>query len=87
MELMTPDEVAEYTRLTSAALCSFRKRGYGGPTYIKLGGRYFYRKSDVDAWIDANTHPQYNAIEYKETRPRLITTLKVMSGKKGRHKA
>ena len=86
MQLMTPDEVAEYTRLTAAALCSFRKRGFGGPTYVKLGGRYFYHKADVDDWIAANTHPQPPA-EIKEKKLRSILSIKSMTGRKGRSKS
>lgn len=26
----------------------------GGPRYIKLGRKVFYRRSDVQAWIDSN---------------------------------
>lgn len=26
----------------------------GGPTYVKLGRKVFYRRSDVEAWIEAN---------------------------------
>jgi hypothetical protein len=26
----------------------------GGPTYAKLGRKVFYRRADVDAWIEAN---------------------------------
>jgi hypothetical protein len=26
----------------------------GGPTYVKLGRKVFYRRADVEAWIEAN---------------------------------
>ncbi len=79
MELMTPHETAKYIRMTTAALSVFRTRGYGGPTYIKLGGRYFYRKTDVDAWVDANTHPQEPV---KPKASRITNAVKALRGRR-----
>lgn len=86
MELMTSEEVAAYVRMTPVALFNFRKRGFGGPTYIKLGGRYFYRKADVDAWVDANTHPQPTAQpeQTRRTSSRISNALKSLSGSRPR---
>jgi predicted DNA-binding transcriptional regulator AlpA len=31
------------------------KRHFGdGPTYVKLGRKVFYRRADVEAWIESN---------------------------------
>ncbi len=79
MELMTPNETAKYIRMTPAALSVFRSRGHGGPTYVKLGGRYFYRKADVDAWLEANTHPQ--PLEKPEPS-RITRTIKALKGRR-----
>ena len=48
--LLTPRESAEYRR------CSIRKqdreRADGrGPSYFRIDGRIFYRRSDVDAFL------------------------------------
>jgi excisionase family DNA binding protein len=51
--LMTTEEVADYTRLSVETLRYFRQREEG-PAWVKLGRRVFYRRSDVDAWIEAS---------------------------------
>ena len=57
--LLTTEEVAELLRLPAATLRWWRHRG-SGPKSFKLGAKkVFYKKSDVDAWIDA----AYNAEE------------------------
>jgi len=53
--LLTPRESAAYRR------CSIRKqdreRADGrGPPYIRIDGRIFYRKRDLDAFIEARLH-------------------------------
>jgi hypothetical protein len=52
--LATPEEVATYRRVTSAALACERHQGKG-PKYKKLGGRVYYDWADVLAWVEANT--------------------------------
>ena len=52
-ELLTPKEAANYRR------CSIRKqdreRAEGrGPAYIRIDGRLFYRRSDLDRFIAAH---------------------------------
>ncbi|MCG5431483.1 helix-turn-helix domain-containing protein [Mycobacterium sp. MYCO198283] len=27
-----------------------------GPRYVKLGGRVYYRRADIEAWIEANVY-------------------------------
>lgn len=55
-DLLTVAEVAEITRLPEATLRWFRHVGKG-PKSAKLGRRITYRRSDVEAWIEA----QFNA--------------------------
>lgn len=43
-----------YLNISSATLARLRKTNTG-PTYIKLGGRVFYRQTDLDAYINSNT--------------------------------
>jgi predicted DNA-binding transcriptional regulator AlpA len=52
--LLTPTEVSEETGVALATLNTWRTRG-GGPRYVKLGRRVAYKRTDLDAWIDANT--------------------------------
>jgi excisionase family DNA binding protein len=51
--LMTTEEAAEYTRLSTETLRYFRQRDEG-PRFAKLGRRVFYRRQDVDAWIESS---------------------------------
>lgn len=54
--LATPREVADYIGSTPQKLAQDRYNGRGIP-FVKNGARTIrYRWSDVDAWIDANTH-------------------------------
>jgi predicted DNA-binding transcriptional regulator AlpA len=41
-------------RLAVATLNQKRSNGTG-PTFVKLGGRVFYKQADLDAWIDQNS--------------------------------
>jgi hypothetical protein len=34
---------------------ALRHKG-GGPTYVKLVRKVFYRRADVEAWIEGNLH-------------------------------
>ncbi|MDX1882257.1 DNA-binding protein [Mycolicibacterium sp. 120270] len=40
---------------TDAYWAQLRHLG-GGPTYTKLGRKVFYRRGDVESWVEANLH-------------------------------
>jgi excisionase family DNA binding protein len=52
--LMTIDEVAEYTRLSKSTLYKLGSQGRG-PKAARLGKHLRFRRSDVEAWIAANS--------------------------------
>lgn len=52
-ELVPPAELAKMLGITTGALANNRSAGKG-PRYVKLGKKVFYRRSDIEAWIDAN---------------------------------
>lgn len=52
--LLTVDEVAAWLRKPKATLYAWRTRGQG-PRGIKVGGDLRYRRSDVNAYLDAMT--------------------------------
>jgi hypothetical protein len=54
LDRMTTQEAAKYLRLSKVRLDIWRYERRG-PTFLKLGGRVFYRKSDLDEFISANT--------------------------------
>lgn len=51
---MSTRQVCEYTTLAYGTLANMRTQKIG-PKYYKVGGRVIYKKSDVDAWINAET--------------------------------
>ena len=55
-EILLMEEVSELTGIPMSTLRFYRHAGRGGPRSFKLGGRVVYRRSDVEAWIEA----QYN---------------------------
>jgi hypothetical protein len=61
-ELLTEAEAAEHIRRPQSTLRQWRYLGKG-PDYVKQGTEkrsyVFYRRSDLDAWLDASTvHPE-----------------------------
>lgn len=53
-KLLLVNDVAGQTRLSISTLNKMRMTG-GGPRFVKLGRRVFYRAADVDRWIASNT--------------------------------
>jgi len=51
-QLLTPAEAASYLRRTVALLKIWRSKKKG-PDYLKLEGRIFYRKSQLDEFLRA----------------------------------
>lgn len=52
-QLMTPQEVADELRISLASLYGLNYKRTG-PLRIKVGRHVRYRRSDVEAWLDAN---------------------------------
>ena len=48
---LTPDQAAEYLRLSERTLIRWRNRRVG-PAWVKVGRRVLYRRSDLDSWMD-----------------------------------
>jgi hypothetical protein len=53
-ELLTSTKLAEEWDTSEMALAQRRYRG-DGPRFVKIGARVFYRRSDIRAFLDANT--------------------------------
>ena len=49
---MVAEETASYLRVPVATLYAWRYKGEGPPA-IKVGRHLRYRRSEVDAWVDA----------------------------------
>jgi hypothetical protein len=54
-DIALPKEVAPVLDTTEPGLAQMRYRGTG-PRFIKRGGKVLYRWSEVQAYLDANTH-------------------------------
>jgi hypothetical protein len=50
--LWLPRQAAEYLNVTTGWLANLRTTG-DGPPYVKLSRRVYYRRADLDAWINA----------------------------------
>ena len=55
--LMTIDEVAEYLRVPKHTVYHWRKHGHG-PRGFRTGRYVRFRRSDVDAWLEAQSDPE-----------------------------
>lgn len=51
-ELMTMPEVSKDYRVPMPTLRFYRHRGDIGPKSFRLGRRVFYKRSDVEAWVE-----------------------------------
>jgi predicted DNA-binding transcriptional regulator AlpA len=54
--ILNIDQAAAYLTISKATLYTWRTRRPGfGPRAVKAGGALRYRRSDLDAWLDAHT--------------------------------
>ncbi len=51
--LLSPEEAARFLNLSPSTLAKMRLSGKS-PTYIKMGRRVAYRRSDLEDWIAAH---------------------------------
>lgn len=51
-EMVKTELAAILTGLSASTLNKLRVSG-GGPAYIKLGRSVFYRRADIDVWLNA----------------------------------
>lgn len=54
--ILTTEEVAASLEVTEHTLAMWRSEGKG-PKFVRLGRGIFYRRSDVQEWIDASVVP------------------------------
>ena len=59
---LTQDEAAELLRISPRTLERHRVAGTG-PRFVKAGRRVLYRRSDLDAWTDANTFASTSEVD------------------------
>jgi len=52
-DILIPCEAAAYLRVAEKTLTNWRCRSVG-PRYLKIGGIILYRRSDLDAFLEAS---------------------------------
>lgn len=57
VDTASPAEVAKVLHTTEGRLAQMRYLGTG-PRFVKIGRRVLYRWSDIQAYLEANTHQQ-----------------------------
>jgi excisionase family DNA binding protein len=50
--ILSVEQAAEHLNMSESTLNRLRGQG-GGPRFAKLGGRVVYRRSDLDAYVEA----------------------------------
>ena len=50
---LTTRETADQIGVSQDTMRRWRREG-GGPEYLKIGGRYYYEQSAIDAYIEAS---------------------------------
>lgn len=56
-DLLTPVQLAELVGVPRSTVYTWRYHGTG-PRAIKVGRHIRFRRSDVDAWLEANSDPK-----------------------------
>jgi hypothetical protein len=57
MDIIPASEMKNLIPGTSDQYWAVLRHKGGGPTYLKLnGGKVFYRREDVEAWLDRNQY-------------------------------
>ena len=55
-DLLTPDQVAAALGLSHRTLAGWRSSRRNPLPYVKVGSRVRYRRQDVAAWLESQTH-------------------------------
>ena len=59
LDLLTTDQVAEYTHMSTSFF--EKRRSYKkSPAYLKIGVRVFYRRVIIDEWLEAHSCGDFN---------------------------
>jgi len=61
--LLNTDETAALVRLKPQTLAVWRSHKRGGPAYVKVGSKVFYKLSDVLKWLETQTVATGEAVE------------------------
>jgi hypothetical protein len=56
--MLITSEAADYCDTPPSTFAKYRLFG-GGPVFVRLGRRIFYRPDDLDAWLARNRYTHY----------------------------
>lgn len=59
--LLTTRQAAEFLNIHQNTLSNWRSTGMYDLKYLKIGGRVYYRKTDLEAWIESRERTQVQA--------------------------
>ena len=83
-ELLTSREVSELTGFTMNQLRNHRQRPEISPfPYVKQGGTSWYRKDDIDIWLEENGSVQYQYIRVPNAKSAPLRNTTVDFERKG----
>ncbi|OFL77043.1 helix-turn-helix domain-containing protein [Corynebacterium phoceense] len=51
-DAVTALELAEQLNVSPSTLATWRSRGTAGPKFIRIAGRIYYLKADVEQWFN-----------------------------------
>lgn len=51
---MTTKEAADYLGMSEGTIENWRYNGLSTLPFYKVGGRVYYRKTDIDKWLEGN---------------------------------
>jgi excisionase family DNA binding protein len=57
-ELLTDAEAAKILHVSAGTLSVWRSTGRYRLPFVKIGRKVFYKRSDIDAWIEKRTRNQ-----------------------------
>lgn len=57
-DLLTDTQTAKILRVSAGTLSVWRSTGRYRLPFVKIGRKVFYRRSDIDAWIEKRTRNQ-----------------------------
>lgn len=63
--LLSPESAAAYLQVNPGTLANWRVQGCG-PKYVRVGRRAFYRRSNLDEWIEARVYERTGAEPHRE---------------------
>ena len=70
-DMLSVEEACELLELSPTTLWRYRKNG-GGPRFIcPIRGRYFYRRRDIEKWLESRTYSHTSELDAVEAQAKM----------------